>query len=253
MEYQVAIIGAGVVGAMAARELSRYRLKICLLEAENDVAMGAVYGDINKMDGKKYRVINITFDEVAITKPADFTATSTEDLDTYLQWYASIGGNATLNVKSTGKDVELTKAACEILNNNKLIKVTINGDITIAADAPANAWDLVTFSGNDEAATPALGQTVYNKATLDKVGNITTSGLTIVNEGTMTLTGINYNNIKIQNKGVMNINGQTNWQGVFFLGEQDGKIYGASVTPTDDFTIPNGKTMTIEKEKTLVN
>ena len=41
MEYQVAIIGAGVVGAMAARELSRYRLKICLLEAENDVAMGA--------------------------------------------------------------------------------------------------------------------------------------------------------------------------------------------------------------------
>lgn len=41
MEYQVAIIGAGVVGAMATRELSRYRLKICLLEAENDVAMGA--------------------------------------------------------------------------------------------------------------------------------------------------------------------------------------------------------------------
>lgn len=41
MEYQVAIIGAGVVGAMAARELSRYRLKICLLEGENDVAMGA--------------------------------------------------------------------------------------------------------------------------------------------------------------------------------------------------------------------
>jgi len=41
LEYQVAIIGAGVVGAMAARELSRYRLKICLLEAENDVAMGA--------------------------------------------------------------------------------------------------------------------------------------------------------------------------------------------------------------------
>ena len=176
----------------------------------NDVAMGAVYGDIDKMDGKKYRVINITFDEVAITKPADFTATSTEDLDTYLQWYASIGGNATLNVKSTGKNVELTKAACEILNNNKLIKVTINGDITIAADAPANAWDLVTFSGKNEAAAPAPGQTVYNKATLDKVGNITTSDLTIVNEGTMTLTGLTYNNIKIQNKGVMNINGQTN-------------------------------------------
>lgn len=41
MRYDVAIIGAGVVGAMAARELSRYDLKICLLEKENDVAMGA--------------------------------------------------------------------------------------------------------------------------------------------------------------------------------------------------------------------
>ena len=41
MRYDVAIFGAGVVGAMAARELSRYDLKVCLLEKENDVAMGA--------------------------------------------------------------------------------------------------------------------------------------------------------------------------------------------------------------------
>ena len=41
MRYDAAIIGAGVVGAMAARELSRYNLKVCLLEKENDVAMGA--------------------------------------------------------------------------------------------------------------------------------------------------------------------------------------------------------------------
>lgn len=41
MKYDVVIIGAGVVGGMTARELSRYRLKICLLEKENDVAMGA--------------------------------------------------------------------------------------------------------------------------------------------------------------------------------------------------------------------
>lgn len=41
MNYDVAIIGAGVVGALTARELSRYDLKICLLEKENDVSMGA--------------------------------------------------------------------------------------------------------------------------------------------------------------------------------------------------------------------
>ncbi len=39
--YDVAIIGAGVVGGMIARTLAAYELKICLLEKENDVAMGA--------------------------------------------------------------------------------------------------------------------------------------------------------------------------------------------------------------------
>ncbi len=41
MKFDVAIIGAGIIGGMAARELSRYNLSVCLLENENDVAMGA--------------------------------------------------------------------------------------------------------------------------------------------------------------------------------------------------------------------
>ncbi len=41
MIYDVAVIGAGVIGGMLARELSKYRLSVCLLEKENDVAMGA--------------------------------------------------------------------------------------------------------------------------------------------------------------------------------------------------------------------
>ncbi len=39
--YDIAIIGGGVVGAMIARTLSRYRLTICILEKTNDVATGA--------------------------------------------------------------------------------------------------------------------------------------------------------------------------------------------------------------------
>lgn len=39
--YDVAIIGAGIVGASVARELSRYNLKVCLIEKENDVSEGA--------------------------------------------------------------------------------------------------------------------------------------------------------------------------------------------------------------------
>ncbi len=41
MIYDVLIAGAGVVGGMVARELSKYKLSVCILEKENDVAMGA--------------------------------------------------------------------------------------------------------------------------------------------------------------------------------------------------------------------
>ena len=41
MVYDITIVGAGVCGGMIARELSRYSLRVCLLERANDVAMGA--------------------------------------------------------------------------------------------------------------------------------------------------------------------------------------------------------------------
>ena len=41
MTYDVVIVGAGVIGGMLARHLSRYELSVCLLERENDVATGA--------------------------------------------------------------------------------------------------------------------------------------------------------------------------------------------------------------------
>ena len=39
--FDVAVIGAGVVGGMVARALSRYKLSVVILERESDVAMGA--------------------------------------------------------------------------------------------------------------------------------------------------------------------------------------------------------------------
>jgi len=39
--FDVVIIGGGVVGAMIARELSKYEMSLCILEKESDVAMGA--------------------------------------------------------------------------------------------------------------------------------------------------------------------------------------------------------------------
>ena len=41
MLYDVAVVGAGVIGSMVARELARYELAVCVVEKENDVACGA--------------------------------------------------------------------------------------------------------------------------------------------------------------------------------------------------------------------
>lgn len=40
MNYDVAVVGAGVIGSLTARELSRYNIKVALLEKCNDMAMG---------------------------------------------------------------------------------------------------------------------------------------------------------------------------------------------------------------------
>lgn len=41
MHYDITIIGAGVVGGLIARQLSSYENSVCIIDAANDVAMGA--------------------------------------------------------------------------------------------------------------------------------------------------------------------------------------------------------------------
>ena len=41
MAYDIVVAGGGVIGAMTARELTKYNLSVCVLEKENDVACGA--------------------------------------------------------------------------------------------------------------------------------------------------------------------------------------------------------------------
>ena len=40
MMYDVAIIGAGVIGSAIARELSKYDVKVCVIERDEDVCCG---------------------------------------------------------------------------------------------------------------------------------------------------------------------------------------------------------------------
>lgn len=39
--YDAVVIGAGIIGTLTARELTKYNMSVCMLEKENDVAMGA--------------------------------------------------------------------------------------------------------------------------------------------------------------------------------------------------------------------
>ncbi len=66
MIYDVAIIGGGVVGGLIARELAKYRLNICILEKEDDVAMGAtransaiVHGGYDPVPGTLKAELNV--------------------------------------------------------------------------------------------------------------------------------------------------------------------------------------------------
>ena len=44
---------------------------------------------------------------------------------------------------------------------------------------------------------------------------------------------------------------QSSWSGIIFEGDADGKVYGTSVTPIEDFTIDSGKTLLIPENSEL--
>lgn len=75
MKYDVAIIGAGVVGAFIARNLSHYKINVCLIDKENDVgnvtsmANSAIihsgYDPLNGTNKAKFNVLgNKMFDKI---------------------------------------------------------------------------------------------------------------------------------------------------------------------------------------------
>ena len=62
--FDVSIIGGGVVGGLILRELTKYQLNVCLLEKENDVAMGASKANSG--------IVHAGFDAVAGSLKAKF-------------------------------------------------------------------------------------------------------------------------------------------------------------------------------------
>ena len=69
-DYDVAVIGGGVVGCAAARELSRYELSVCLLEKTEDVCSGT-----SKANSA---IVHAGFDTVPGTRKAEFNVKGNE-------------------------------------------------------------------------------------------------------------------------------------------------------------------------------
>lgn len=122
MCYDVAIIGAGVVGALTARELSKYNLKTVLLEAANDVAMGAskansgiVHGGFDAKPGTLKAKLNVMGCAAMAELCKDLSvpyknngslvvAFSEEEMQTVKELYDRGIANGVPNMKILGKD-----------------------------------------------------------------------------------------------------------------------------------------------------
>lgn len=75
--YDVAVVGGGVVGGGVLRELTKYRLSVCLLEKENDVAMGQSRANSG--------IVHAGFDAVPGTLKAKFNAAGNRMMRAYAE------------------------------------------------------------------------------------------------------------------------------------------------------------------------
>ncbi len=95
--YDVAIIGAGVIGSAIARELSMYQLNACVIEAEEDVCNGT-----SKANSA---IIHAGFDAVPGTAKAKFNVRGNEMMDELAKDLdISFKRNGSLVVRCEGQD-----------------------------------------------------------------------------------------------------------------------------------------------------
>ncbi len=150
---------------------------------------------------------------------------------------ASIGSATVINidggiVTATGSDDALETLGGAGIGGggaaNSSVAITISGG-TVTATGGKGADGIGNGGGKSSSAQPATFSTGED-------GNAViyaTAG-----EGTDT-------------EAIVGKDDTSNWRGVIFLGN-DGKIYGDSVTPNENFSVPESSTLTIESGKTLV-
>jgi glycerol-3-phosphate dehydrogenase len=165
--YDVAIIGAGVVGGMIARELSFYNIKVCLLEKENDVATGAtkansaiVHAGFDAKEGSLKAKLNVKGSKMMseIAKALGVKYINNGSLVVGFNEEDEKTLEGLLN-RGNANEVE----GLRILNRNEILEIepNIGNDVTCALYAPTGAiicpYDL---------AVSAIGNAMDNGADL---------------------------------------------------------------------------------------
>jgi len=143
--FDVVIIGAGVVGAMTARTLTSYGLKVCVLEKENDVAMGAtkansaiVHAGFDAKEGSLKAKLNVRGSEMMaeVTKQLGVKYINNgslvigfndEDKKTIEELYAR-------GVKNGVKNLSVITG-----DEARRIEPNLSGNVTCALNAPTGA------------------------------------------------------------------------------------------------------------------
>ena len=140
--YDVAIIGAGVIGSAIARELSRYQANICVIEREEDVCNGTskansaiIHAGFDAKPGSLKAKLNVRGNELMdhLSKELDIPFTRNGSLVV-----------CTKDQDRSGLDELLEKAAlngvpgCRIIEREELIKMepNLSDDVTCALYAP---------------------------------------------------------------------------------------------------------------------
>ena len=140
--YDVAIIGAGVIGSAIARELSRYQANICVIEKEEDVCNGTskansaiIHAGFDAKPGSLKAKLNVRGNELM------------DDLSKELDIPFKRNGSLVVCTKDqdrSGLDELMEKGLAngvpglQILEREELIKIepNLSDDVTCALFAP---------------------------------------------------------------------------------------------------------------------
>jgi len=143
--FDVAVIGSGVVGAMVARKLAAYDLKICVLEKENDVAMGATRANS--------AIVHAGFDAKEGSLKAKLNVAGSEMMEQVAKELGVIykrNGSLVIGFNETDKEMlrELLKRGIKngvkglkLLNGEEVSRLepNISPEVTCALHAPTGA------------------------------------------------------------------------------------------------------------------